>query len=191
MKISKLKICENSNLVIRQLNGDFAVKEPNLVEYREEILDKLKGFESYELESVLHHENKYADTLATLILKIGNTGEKMIQIPLETKERPIEASSPENTIWMQVIKAKLEDPTPQDYKEIKSFMLLNSQLYKKLGDRVLARCVSEEFGRQLLEEVHAKVCGLRGPILSRRIQRLGYFWPEMRKEAAKLQKKCE
>ncbi|PON53293.1 Ribonuclease H-like domain containing protein [Parasponia andersonii] len=144
MTISKLKICGDSNLVIRKLNGDFAIKEPNLVKYRKEILDRLKGFESYKLESLSHQENKYADALANLVLKMGNTEEKMIQIPLETKERSIEALPPENTSWMQVIKAKLKDPTPQDYKEIKSFMLLNSQLYKKLGDRVLARSVSEE-----------------------------------------------
>ena len=76
MKIAKLKICRDSNLVIRQLNGDFAVKEPNLVKYREEILNRLKGFESFELEAIPRYENKYADALATLVLKMGNTKER-------------------------------------------------------------------------------------------------------------------
>ncbi|PON60748.1 Ribonuclease H, partial [Parasponia andersonii] len=35
MKSSKLKICGDSNLIIRQLNGDFTIKEPNLVKYQE------------------------------------------------------------------------------------------------------------------------------------------------------------
>ncbi|PON91622.1 Ribonuclease H [Trema orientale] len=44
MKILNLKICGDSNLVIRQLNGDFAVKEPSLIKYRDEIQERLKGF---------------------------------------------------------------------------------------------------------------------------------------------------
>ncbi|PON63820.1 hypothetical protein TorRG33x02_275300, partial [Trema orientale] len=85
---------------------------------------------------------------------------------------------------------KLENTT-QDFKQIKTFVLLNDQLYKKLGDVVLARYVSSEFGKNLLRQVHDKVCGLQGPSLARRIQRLGYFWPELNKEAVELQRSCE
>ena len=35
MKISKLEICGDSNLIIKQVSGDFAVKEPNMTKYRE------------------------------------------------------------------------------------------------------------------------------------------------------------
>ncbi|PON58754.1 Ribonuclease H [Parasponia andersonii] len=41
MKILNLKICDDSNLVIRQLNEDFAIKEPSLIKYREEIQKRL------------------------------------------------------------------------------------------------------------------------------------------------------
>lgn len=52
MKISKLKVCGDSTLVIKQLNIDFLVKVRNLLKYREEIREKLQDFD-YEL-SISH-----------------------------------------------------------------------------------------------------------------------------------------
>ena len=56
-------------------------------------------------------------------------------------------------------------------------MLLNGQLYKKSGNGVLAKCISENLGMKILDQVHSKVCGLEGATLVRRLERLGYFWP--------------
>ena len=64
-------------------------------------------------------------------------------------------------------------------------------MYKKLGDGVLAKCISEDLGMEILTKVHSEVCGLEGPTLAQRIQRMGYFWPEMRKKTAKIHKNCE
>ena len=44
---------------------------------------------------------------------------------------------------------------------------------------------------EILTKVHSEVCGLEGPTLAQRIQRTGYFWPEMRKKTAKIHKNCE
>ena len=70
-------------------------------------------------------------------------------------------------------------------------MLINDQVYKRFSDGILAKCIDEEFGRKVLDEVHSKICGLDGPTLARRIQRLGYFWPELRKQANELQRNCK
>ena len=92
MKISKLKIYGDSNLIIKQVNGDFASKEPNLTKYREEIQRRLKDFKNYDLKFVPRSKNKYADGLTTLVLKIGIVEEDIIQIPLEVKTKPIAAT---------------------------------------------------------------------------------------------------
>uniref|UniRef100_A0A2N9FI93 Integrase catalytic domain-containing protein n=1 Tax=Fagus sylvatica TaxID=28930 RepID=A0A2N9FI93_FAGSY len=56
---------------------------------------------------------------------------------------------------------------------------------------VLARCVNLQEAAKKLIEVHEKCCELRdGVSLYRRLQRLGYFWPSMSKEAASLQEQC-
>ena len=133
MKVSTLKIYEDSNLIIRQVNGDFVVKEPNLTKYREEIQRRLKDFKNYELEFVPRSKNKYPDALATLVLKLGTVQEDVIQIPLEVKAKPVAATSQERSSWIQEIKQKLENSELKDIKEIKAFMLLKGQLYKKMG----------------------------------------------------------
>ena len=89
MKISKLKIYRYSNLIIKQVSGDFTVKEPNLTKYREELQRRLKDFKNYELEFVPRSKNKYANALATLVLRIGTIEEDMIQISLEVKAEPL------------------------------------------------------------------------------------------------------
>ena len=55
----------------------------------------------------------------------------------------------------------------------------------------MARCISLEEAKERLPEVHEKTCGDGGAIsLYRRLQRLGYFWPNMSAEAAEMQSQC-
>jgi hypothetical protein len=55
----------------------------------------------------------------------------------------------------------------------------------------LARCISLEEAKEKLLKVHEKTCGDRGAVsLYRRLQWLGYFWPNMSAEAADVQSQC-
>ena len=74
-------------------------------------------------------------------------------------------------------------------KVLKDFVLISGDLYCRLPGGILARCVSLQEGIRKLQEVHEKSCELEGGVsLYRRLQRLGYFWPDMSKEAADLQR---
>ena len=76
-----------------------------------------------------------------------------------------------------------------DLKVLKDFILASGDLYRKLPRVVLARCVSFQEGTRKLEEVHEKSCKFNGGVsFCHRLQRLGYFWPDMSKEAADLQR---
>ena len=78
-----------------------------------------------------------------------------------------------------------------DLKALKDFVLICGDLYRRLPEGILARCVSPREGTKKLQEVHEKSCELEGGVsLYRRLQRLGYFWPDMSKEAADLQRHC-
>ena len=79
----------------------------------------------------------------------------------------------------------------KNFKEVQTFLLLDDQLYKKLGDGILAKCISGDLEMKILTRVHFEVCGVEGPTLARRIQRMRYFEPELRKEATEIQKNCE
>ena len=78
-----------------------------------------------------------------------------------------------------------------DFKEIKDYTLIYGELYRRLPGRVLARCISIQEAKRKLIEVHEKTCeGGGGISLYRRLQRFGYYWPNMSREAADLQSQC-
>ena len=72
-------------------------------------------------------------------------------------------------------------------REIKDYTLIFGNLYRRLPEGVLARCISIEEAKERLPEVHEKTCGDGGAIsLYRKLQRLGYFWPNMSAEVAEI-----
>jgi hypothetical protein len=78
-----------------------------------------------------------------------------------------------------------------DLKVLKDYVLIAGDLYRRLPGGVLARCISLTEAAKKLTEVHEKSCEFRDRIsLYRRLQCLGYFWPDMSKEAASLQEQC-
>ena len=77
-------------------------------------------------------------------------------------------------------------------KELKDYTLIEGELYRRLPGGILSRCISEEEGKLKLEELHTQAYGITEKIsLYRRMQRMGYYWPNMNKEAATIQEKCQ
>uniref|UniRef100_A0A2N9GF52 RNA-directed DNA polymerase n=1 Tax=Fagus sylvatica TaxID=28930 RepID=A0A2N9GF52_FAGSY len=171
MGIKHLRVIGDSNLVVCQARGEFSLKEPSLAPYRALAQKFETKFSTFEIEHAQRNENRYADALATL----GS------QITFEDQED-----------WRAPIKAKLISPTvTADLKEIKDYTLISGDLYRRLPGGVLARCISLKEAKERLPEVHEKTCGDGGAIsLYRRLQRLGYFWPNMSAEAAGIQSQC-
>lgn len=69
MKINKLKVVGDSNLVVRQTDGTFALKEISLAPYQS-LVQKLCDEIDVELTHVNRSTNRHADSLATLASKI-------------------------------------------------------------------------------------------------------------------------
>ncbi|KAK9943690.1 hypothetical protein M0R45_009291 [Rubus argutus] len=76
MGIRNLKVVGDSNLVLSQLNGDFALKEMALAPCRT-VAEKLIGaFAQITMERIPGTTNRYADALATLGSKLSFTNEE-------------------------------------------------------------------------------------------------------------------
>ena len=70
-------------------------------------------------------------------------------------------------------------------KELKDYTLIEWELYRRLSGGILFRCISEKKGKLRLEELHGQACGVAEKIsIYKRMQRMGYYWPSMNKEAA-------
>uniref|UniRef100_A0A2N9H7Y4 RNA-directed DNA polymerase n=1 Tax=Fagus sylvatica TaxID=28930 RepID=A0A2N9H7Y4_FAGSY len=194
MGIKHLRVIGDSNLVVCQARGEFSLKEPSLAPYRA-LAQKFEAkFSTFEIEHAQRNENRYADALATLGSQITFEGEEMdvtickkIEPITETLKKEFEEPSSDQEDWRAPIKAKLISPTvTADLKEIKDYTLISGDLYRRLPGGVLARCISLKEAKERLPEVHEKTCGDGGAIsLYRRLQRLGYFWPNMSAEAGR------
>uniref|UniRef100_A0A2N9GIW4 RNA-directed DNA polymerase n=1 Tax=Fagus sylvatica TaxID=28930 RepID=A0A2N9GIW4_FAGSY len=193
MGIKHLRVIGDSNLVVCQARGEFSLKEPSLAPYRALAQKFETKFSTFEIEHAQRNENRYADALATLGSQITFEGEEMdvtickrVEPITESLKKEFEESSSDQEDWRAPIKAKLISPTvTADLKEIKDYTLISGDLYRRLPGGVLARCISLKEAKERLPEVHEKTCGDGGAIsLYRRLQRLGYFWPNMSAEAA-------
>uniref|UniRef100_A0A2N9HXB3 Uncharacterized protein n=1 Tax=Fagus sylvatica TaxID=28930 RepID=A0A2N9HXB3_FAGSY len=199
MGIKHLRVIGDSNLIICQTKGEFSLKEPSLALYRALAQKLEEKFHTFEISHAMRCENRYADALATLGSQVSFEGSK-VDITIDKRSMPItdllkEKFKEQNLDaedWRTPIRAKLMSPEGvADLKVLKDYVLIAGDLYRRLPGGVLARCVSLQEAAKKLTEVHERCCELRdGVSLYRRLQRLGYFWPSMGKEAAGLQEQC-
>jgi hypothetical protein len=94
--------------------------------------------------------NRYADALATLGSQISFEGPK-VDVTINKRSKPIadllkeefEEQHLDDEDWRTPIKAKLMSPKGvADLKTLKDYVLIASDLYRRLSGGVLARCVS-------------------------------------------------
>jgi ribonuclease HI len=69
--VKRLEIFSDSELVIRQLEGDYKVKADNLIPLWRRAIKRLRGFERVKLYHCSREENHHADRLANLAINRG------------------------------------------------------------------------------------------------------------------------
>ncbi|XP_050242357.1 uncharacterized protein LOC126691348 [Quercus robur] len=136
MGIKHLQLIGESNLVVCQAKGDFALKEPSLALYRAMAQRLEDSFEEFNIEHSLRFDNRFIDALATLGSKVSFED------------------------WQSSLKEALLLPDEKDHlKVLKDYTLMAGELYKNLPGGVLARCLSPDESTKQLKEVHEKYCG--------------------------------
>lgn len=64
LKIERLKIFLDSELIVKQIEGSYKVKSENLKALYQEALSHLKSFKAYSVSHIPREQNKRADSLA-------------------------------------------------------------------------------------------------------------------------------
>ncbi|KAK4737952.1 hypothetical protein R3W88_001649 [Solanum pinnatisectum] len=136
--------------------------------------------------------NELADALATIVSMIKHPDTSYIDpLDIEVNEQPVHCShvevEPDGLSWYFDIKKYLEigaypeNATFNQKKSIRcmalSFFASGEILYRRTPDLGLLRCVDASEAANLLEQIHAGVCGthMNGLTLARKILRAGYF----------------
>jgi len=72
LRADELKINLDSELVVKQLNGEYRVKDVNLRPLFERALNMLKSFKNFELNHIDRSKNKEADKLVNRAINLAS-----------------------------------------------------------------------------------------------------------------------
>lgn len=86
--ITELSIYADSQLVVRQIKGEYKVKAPHLKPLFNKACELLKKFERVNIFFVGREKNKDADRLANLAIKEGISGSGGRWLQMEPEESP-------------------------------------------------------------------------------------------------------
>ncbi|XP_062085733.1 uncharacterized protein LOC133791838 [Humulus lupulus] len=183
MKIQSLEVNGDSLLIIKQMNGELAVKHEALIPYHEKAKHLIAQFQTITLNHVPRSKNGKADALAKLPASLTLLGERDIQITYRKEEISTInlVTFLENTNdndWRQpIINYIQKGVLPEDLKrrvDVKGralrFVILNDTLYKRYFDGMLLRCLSKEEASRALQETHAGTCDQGGCKLSSQLK---------------------
>ncbi|GMP48863.1 hypothetical protein CsSME_00016061 [Camellia sinensis var. sinensis] len=190
--IKKIRIRGDSKLIVKQVSGQFVLKEPALATYRTTVQRLLDKFQKVEIEHVPRSDNKFSDALATLGARVDIPEEEatiVIKKRTEPSIIPEDKDLPED--WRGEVFEQLRSKVGKlTMAKLAQFTIIRSELYFRGGTGFLARCVGQQEASFRLQQIHEKSCGDGDISLYRRIQRQGYYWPEMEKDSNQLQKEC-
>ena len=207
--IRRMEIFGDSNLVIRQIQGDWKTKDVKLRPYHA-YLELLVGrFDDLSYTNLPRAQNQFADALATLASMI-EIPEGVVVRPLlvETRSVPAycclidESGFDDGLPWYHDIYQFLrygtypEAVTAKDKRALRQlvtrFVIHGETLYRRTADGVLLLCLDRDSADRAMREVHAGVCGphMGGHMLARKIMRTGYFWLTMETDCCQFVQRC-
>ncbi|KAI3902672.1 hypothetical protein MKW92_050913, partial [Papaver armeniacum] len=121
--------------------------------------------------------------------------EEIITIIKKTSPMALEErAAMEELDWRRVIIADLKRPPEErqlSWKMLKTYTLLDEDLYFITTGGGLCRCLGPNEIKEKLEEIHSQTCDQATSImLHLRIQRAGFYLPDMAEQAKALQDNC-
>ena len=207
--LERWEIFSDSNLVIRQIQGDWKTRDVKLRPYHA-YLELLVGrFDDLSYTHLPRGHNQFADALATLASMI-DIPEGVVVRPLlvETRSVPAycclidESGYDDGLPWYHDIYQFLrygtypEAVTAKDKRALRQlatcFVIHGETLYRRTTDGMLLLCLDRDSVDRVMREVHAGVCGphMGGHMLARKIMRTGYFWLTIEIDCCQFVQRC-
>nr|XP_023897501.1 uncharacterized protein LOC112009400 [Quercus suber] len=148
-------------------------------------------FSTFEIEHALRNENRFTDALTALGSQIMFEGDgtrvevsKRRESIIDTLREKFQEERCDEDWRIPIKKALMNEDDAAGLKVLKDYALVKGELYCRMPGGVLARCVRPEEAQRKFKEVHDKTCGSCGDVsLYRRLQRAGFYWPNMGKDA--------
>ncbi|XP_075101897.1 uncharacterized protein LOC142177322 [Nicotiana tabacum] len=172
LNVHELLVMRDSNLLIRQAQGDWETQNIKIIPFRQCVEDLSKRFKSIEFRYIPRFHNELADALATLasmLPYLGNTHIDLLKIQIWDQHgycNTIKAE-PDGEPWYRDIKQYLkirEYPKHANMDQKRTIRRLSNGLflsgeilYKRTSDLNLLRCVDAKEAEMIMNEVHSGV----------------------------------
>ncbi|XP_074346651.1 uncharacterized protein LOC141685450 [Apium graveolens] len=203
LRVQDLKIYSDSQIVVKQTNGEDIAKDPTMVKYQALVQSYLASIPKYQVLQVCREENEEVDILSKLVrnssyLDCSVYFEELHKPSIESGE-VLEIESNQN--WMipfinYLEKGELpEDKGKSQRLKVKAtkFFLEEGLLYRMTFSSPILKCVGPEEEKYCLAEVREGICGdhMYAKALAHKIIRQGYYWPTIHQDAIEFVKKCK
>ncbi|RVX14390.1 Pol polyprotein [Vitis vinifera] len=209
LDIRQMEVFGDSNLVLRQIQGDWKTRDVKLKPYHAYLELLVAKFDDLRYVHLPRAQNRFADALATLA--------SSVDIPIDVVIRPLLIESRSAPAYCCLI-GKIEDQddlpwyhdiyqflrsgtypevtTAKDRRALRNlatrFVICGDTLYRRSADGMLLLCLDRASADRVMREVHSGVCGphMGGHMLARKIMRTGYFWLTMETDCCQFVQKC-
>ncbi|XP_073019294.1 uncharacterized protein [Primulina eburnea] len=183
---SQVIIYSDSQLVTQQIKGKYEAKNKKMLKYLGLITARAGPFTDWSIEQIHREENEEADILAKLAASMSDISTRevlcftLLVLSVDKEVPLIQRSS-----WMTlIIEYIVHDKLPEDKAQAWKIKKTSTQ-------GPLLKCLSEIEAEYVLREIHEGCYGehLGGSVLSRKAILIGFWWPQMNQDAARLVQK--
>ncbi|XP_077232166.1 uncharacterized protein LOC143866923 [Tasmannia lanceolata] len=205
-----LDVFGDSILIICQTNGNWKTRDDKLIPYNTYLESLVRKFRNITFTHLSRTKNHFADALATLASMLDISATMEVQ-PLEVRLQwgpshvnaiEIAARCSDGKPWYTDFKnfisgkGHLPEASGKERRSLQklasNFVICGEELYRRSFDEIQLLCIDEDQAAELIEQTYEGVCGphMNGKMLSRKILRLGYYWPTMEADCYAYVKKC-
>jgi hypothetical protein len=208
--IKRLMVYGDSLVVISQINKEWDCSNDSMGKYCTAVRKLEDKFEGLEFHHVERDRNAAADTLS----KLGSSrtqvppGVFVQEVPrpsisLDRGEECNVLNQPESdpNDWREPIiryiknEEELDDKTAAEHiaRQSAHYTLIGEALYRRGAPGVLMKCILSATRKQLLDEIHARQCGIHAAsrTLVGKVFRSGFYLPTTKSDEAELVQRCE
>ncbi|XP_015167179.1 uncharacterized protein [Solanum tuberosum] len=148
MNVYELLVIGDSDLLIHQVQGEWAVKNLKITPYVQYIQNLFKIFRKIEFSHTPRTQNELDDALATIASMIKHPDTSYID-PVDIEKYLEEGTYPENAAFKQKKSIR---------RMALHFFASGEILYRRTPDLGLLRCIDANEAAKLLEQIHAGKC---------------------------------
>ncbi|XP_070008513.1 uncharacterized protein [Nicotiana sylvestris] len=193
MNIHEVLVIDDLDFFVHYVQGEWATKNFKIFPYPHHVQELRKRFTKIECRHMPRIQNEFVDALATLSSMIHHPNKNLIDpIQVRIHNQPAYCAHIEEETdgkpWIHDIKEYL---AKEEYLEHANntqkctlqrlsnhFFHSGGNLYRRMPDLGLLRCVDAKEASKLFEEIHDGTCGphMNGFVLAKKILRASYFW---------------